>query len=44
VLVLIDGRLAAQGSFEEISRDPTVRRLYLGETLGDRQDEGAAHA
>ena len=36
VLVLIEGRLAAQGSFEEISRDSTVRRLYLG--------EGAAHA
>ncbi|MEO6319346.1 MAG: ABC transporter ATP-binding protein [Polaromonas sp.] len=44
VLVLIEGRLAAQGSFEEISRDPMVRRLYLGETLGDRQDERAAHA
>ncbi|ABE44997.1 ABC transporter ATP-binding protein [Polaromonas sp. JS666] len=36
VLVLIEGRLAAQGSFEEISRDSTVRRRYLG--------EGAAHA
>lgn len=31
VLVLIEGRLAAQGSFEEISRDSTVRRRYLGE-------------
>jgi len=36
VLVLIEGRLAAQGSFEEISRDSTVRRRYLG--------EGTAHA
>lgn len=36
VLVLIEGRLAAQGSFEEISRDSMVRRLYLG--------EGEAHA
>ncbi|MFC5522458.1 ABC transporter ATP-binding protein [Polaromonas jejuensis] len=36
VLVLIEGRLAAQGSFEAISRDATVRRRYLG--------EGAAHA
>ena len=44
VLVLIEGRLAAQGSFEEISRNPTVRRLYLGESLGEKQDEGAAHA
>ena len=32
VLVLIEGQLAAQGSFEEISRDSTVRRLYLGES------------
>ena len=40
VLVLIEGRLAAQGSFGEISRDSTVRRLYLGESV----DEGAAHA
>jgi branched-chain amino acid transport system ATP-binding protein len=40
VLVLIEGRLAAQGSFEEIARDPTVRRLYLGDGLA----QGAAHA
>ena len=40
VLVLIEGRLAAQGSFEEISRDSTVRRLYLGESRA----EGSAHA
>ena len=33
VLVLIEGVLAAQGSFEDISRDPTVRRRYLGEGL-----------
>ncbi|MEO5607820.1 MAG: ABC transporter ATP-binding protein [Polaromonas sp.] len=38
VLVLIEGRLAAQGSFEEITRDPTVQRLYLGE------GEGSVHA
>lgn len=36
VLVLIEGRIAAQGSFEEISRDPEVRRRYLG--------SGGAHA
>jgi branched-chain amino acid transport system ATP-binding protein len=35
VLVLIEGKLAAQGSFEEIARDATVRRLYLGEGSGD---------
>ena len=40
VLVLIEGRLAAQGSFEEISRDNKVRRLYLGESL----QVGAVHA
>lgn len=36
VLVLIEGTLAAQGSFEEISRDSTVRRRYLG--------QGSTHA
>lgn len=40
VLVLIEGRLAAQGSFDEIARDPTVRRLYLGDGLA----QGAVHA
>ena len=44
VLVLIEGKLAAQGSFDEISRDPTVRRLYLGDSLDDRPAEGATHA
>ena len=36
VLVLIEGRLAAQGTFDEISRDASVRKRYLG--------EGTAHA
>jgi branched-chain amino acid transport system ATP-binding protein len=40
VLVLIEGKLAAQGSFDEISRDPVVRSRYLGEGAG----EGARHA
>lgn len=40
VLVLIEGRLAAQGSFQEISRDAAVRRLYLGESSG----QGGVHA
>ena len=31
VLVLIEGRLAAEGSFEEISRDAVVRSRYLGQ-------------
>jgi branched-chain amino acid transport system ATP-binding protein len=33
VLVLIEGTLAAQGSFEDISRNPVVRKRYLGEGL-----------
>ncbi len=40
VLVLIEGKLAAQGSFDQISRDPVVRSRYLGEGAG----EGARHA
>jgi branched-chain amino acid transport system ATP-binding protein len=40
VLVLIEGRLAAQGSFDEISRDAVVRSRYLGQAGG----EGAGHA
>ena len=42
VLVLIEGRLAAQGSFDEISRDADVRRLYLGDGLDDAAADGAA--
>ena len=34
VLVLIEGRLAAQGTFEDISRDSTVRQRYLGTSNG----------
>jgi branched-chain amino acid transport system ATP-binding protein len=30
VLVLIEGRLAAQGSFAQIARDPVVQARYLG--------------
>ena len=40
VLVLIEGQLAAQGSFEDVSRDSTVRRLYLGTSQVDE----ATHA
>ena len=39
VLVLIEGQLAAQGSFDEIARDSTVRRRYLGASGG-----GTVHA
>ena len=44
VLVLIEGRLAAQGAFEEIARDAMVRRLYLGEGLSEGLDQGSGHA
>lgn len=44
VLVLIEGRLAAQGSFEEISCDATVRRLYLGEGEGEGEGQERANA
>ena len=44
VLVLIEGRLAAQGSFDEISRDAEVRRLYLGDDGDGVNIKGTAHA
>ena len=44
VLVLIEGRLAAQGTFEEIARDPTVQRLYLGEAESEGEGKGITHA
>jgi branched-chain amino acid transport system ATP-binding protein len=34
VLVLIEGRLVAQGSFEAVARDPVVRSRYLGSQAG----------
>lgn len=34
VLVLIEGRIAAQGSFEQVSADSTVRARYLGKGAG----------
>ncbi len=44
VLVLIEGRLAAQGSFDDISRDSTVRRRYLGGVTGAVAAADTAHA
>ncbi len=45
VLVLIEGRLAAQGRFEEIARDPLVQARYLGPAaLADADGQGRAHA
>jgi len=41
VLVLIEGRLAAEGAFEDIARDATVRRLYLGDGF---ESGGSANA
>lgn len=34
VLVLIEGRLVAEGPFEVVARDPVVRARYLGESSG----------
>jgi branched-chain amino acid transport system ATP-binding protein len=44
VLVLIEGKLAAQGSFDEISRDPLVRSRYLGQGTGQGTGQGVHHA
>ena len=47
VLVLIDGRLAAQGRPDEIARSEVVRSRYLGQSfdaLADRSLEVASHA
>jgi branched-chain amino acid transport system ATP-binding protein len=39
VLVLIEGRLVAQGRFEQVAADPVVQARYLG-----RSHEGRCHA
>ena len=47
VLVLIEGRLAAQGRFDEIARDPLVQARYLGPRALDGRvppRAGRAHA
>ena len=46
VLVLIEGKLAAQGSFDEISGNSTVRSRYLGQAHRESagSTEGAGHA
>lgn len=45
VLVLIEGRLAAQGRFEDIARDPQVQARYLGTSgLAMLQTKGRGHA
>jgi ABC-type lipopolysaccharide export system ATPase subunit len=33
VIVLIDGLIAAQGRADDVARDATVQRLYLGKSL-----------
>jgi branched-chain amino acid transport system ATP-binding protein len=35
VLVLIEGRLVAQGRFDEVAADPVVQARYLGRLQGD---------
>jgi branched-chain amino acid transport system ATP-binding protein len=39
VLVLIEGRLVAQGRFDQVAADPVVQARYLG-----RSHEGRCHA
>jgi ABC-type branched-subunit amino acid transport system ATPase component len=34
ISVLVNGALFAQGPVEEVSRDPRVRAVYLGEAAG----------
>lgn len=42
VLVLMEGKLVAEGSFEQVASDPVVRSRYLGETTSKPQ--GVGHA
>ncbi len=44
VLVLIEGRLAAQGSFAEVAADPHVQERYLGRGTARASDRGSLHA
>lgn len=44
VLVLIEGKLAAQGSFEDIARDPIVRSRYLGDGHAQTTSKRPRHA
>jgi branched-chain amino acid transport system ATP-binding protein len=43
VLVIIDGVIAAQGSPQQIARDPAVRQRYLGDWW-ERSRGEVAHA
>lgn len=46
VLVLMEGKIVAEGSFEQVASDPVVRSRYLGEMTNEKADNGlgAAHA
>lgn len=50
VLVLMEGKLVAEGSFEEVANDPVVRSRYLGDasaslaSTADATRAGAKHA
>ena len=46
VLVLMEGKIVAEGSFDEVASDPVVRSRYLGEIRADgpASAQGASHA
>lgn len=44
VLVLIEGRIAAEGSFEQVAADPTVQARYLGRSPPIAGSGEALHA
>jgi branched-chain amino acid transport system ATP-binding protein len=44
VIVLIDGEIAAQGTPQDVARDPLVRARYLGKSLDAFNLQGATHA
>ena len=43
VIVMARGRLIAEGTVEQIRRDPEVRRVYLGRAESGEAGEAAEH-
>lgn len=44
VLVLMEGKLVAEGSFEQVASDPVVRSRYLGEMAGEMTGDKTSNA